>query len=262
MGESRNVHPDFGSGKWEGARIGIPLNRVGRNRRRVRVDFVYEAESDRGKYPIPANARIEGGKGGTGDRHVLVLQKKRCRLFELYDARPGPNGTWTAGSGAKYNLRSNRLRPDGWTSADASGLPITPGLVRYWEVARGEIKHVIRMTAPVTQRKHVWPARHDAGSTNSASAPPMGAWLRLSDKIDPMDFPPQARVIVEALQTHGAIIVDNGSAFYLSGAPSKNWDNDDLRSLRTLSGDDFEFVESELMQVRPNSMKVAKQYRG
>ncbi len=262
MGASRNVHPDFGSGTWNGAKIGIPVTKVGRNRERVRVSFMYEDESDPGRYPIPGDARIEGGKNSTGDRHVLVLQKKRCRLFELYDAHPTSNGNWTAGSGAKYNLRSNKLRPDGWTSADASGLPMTPGLVLHWEVARGEIKHVIRMTAPVTQRDHVWPARHDAGSTNSASAPPMGAWLRLGDHIDPADFPPQARVVVEALQAHGAMIVDNGSAFFLSGAPSKKWDNDDLRTLRDLTGADFEFVQSDLMQVDPDSMKVAPKYRG
>ena len=262
MGAGRNAHPDFGSGRWNGGPIGIPVTKVGRNQQRSRVSFLYAAESDRQRYPIPANPRIEGGPNATGDRHVLIHQKSRCRLFELFDVDRNANGRWTAGSGVKWNLRSNKLRPDGWTSADASGLPMMPGLVRHWEVARGEITHVIRMTAPVTRRDHVWPATHDAGSTDSATAPPMGAWLRLGDHVDPADFPPQARVVVEALQTHGAIIVDNGSAFYLSGAPSPRWDNDDLRTLRTLTGADFEFVESSRMMVEADSMRVQPPYRG
>ena len=261
MGADRNAHPDFGSGRWNGGPIGIPVTKVGRNQSRSRVSFLYASESDRQRYPIPDNPRIEGGPNATGDRHVLLHQKSRCRLFELFDVDRDTNGRWTAGSGVKWNLRSNQLRPDGWTSADASGLPMMPGLVRYREVARGEITHVIRMTAPVTRRDHVWPATHDAGSTDSLDAPPMGAWLRLGDHIDPADFPPQARVVVEALQTHGAIIVDNGSAFYLSGAPSSQWDNDDLRTLRTLTGSDFEFVQSDLMMAAADSMRVRPAYR-
>ena len=244
-----------------GGPIGIPITRVGANQPPVAVDFRYASESDPGPYPIPANVRIEGGRQASGDRHAIVLQKSTCTLYEVFDAQPNGDGTWSGGSGAVYDLRSNDLRPDTWTSADASGLPIMPGLVRYPEVARGDITHAIRMTAPATRRHHIWPARHDAGSTGRLSAPPMGAWVRLKADVDPADFPPQARVIVEALQTHGAIIVDNGSAFFLSGVPNPNWDNDDLHTLHRLSGDDFEFVRSGRMKVDPDSAAVKRRFR-
>ncbi len=247
------------SGRWQGDKIGIPLNKVGPNKKRVDVDLFYDSESYSGTYPIPSDPKIEGV---TGDRHLLILQKEQCRLFELFNARQSGNGKWSAGSGAKYNLNSNKLRPENWTSADASGLPMTPGLVRPYQVEDGEIKHVIRITAPVTRNKHVWPAVHHAGTSSSSSAPPMGAWLRLKSSIDPTDFPPQARIVIEALQTHGAIIVDNGPELILSGTPSKKWDNVDLLTLRQLTADDFEFVKSSVMKVEPDSMKVKKKYRG
>lgn len=262
MGEGRHVHADFGSGKWNGGPIGIPITRVGADQAVVDVEFRYEDESDPGPYPIPSNVKIEGGRQATGDRHAIVLQKSTCMLYEVFDAQSLSDGRWVGGSGAAFDLRSNDLRPDSWTSADASGLPILPGLVRYAEVERGEIRHAIRMTAPITRRHHIWPARHDAGSTNRLSAPPMGAWIRLKADIDPADFPPQARVIVEALQTHGAIIVDNGSAFYLSGAPNSKWDNNDLHSLHQLDGTDFEFVRAGRMKVDPDSAKVKRRFRG
>ncbi|MEE9415241.1 MAG: hypothetical protein V3V01_08145 [Acidimicrobiales bacterium] len=260
-GLDRSAHADFGSGRWDGGPIGIPITKVKKSQPLVDVDFRYDDESDSGPYPIPANVKIEGGRNGSGDRHAIVLQRSTCTLYEVFDAHPQGDGNWSGGSGAVYDLRSNDLRPDTWTSADASGLPILPGLVRYSEVKRGRINHAIRITLPTTQRAHVWPARHDAGSTNSRNAPPMGAWLRLSADIEPNDFPPQARVIVKALQKHGGIVVDNGSAFFLTGTPSRHWDNDDLHSLHDLDASDFEFIRSGRMKVSSDSGKVRKRYR-
>lgn len=260
-GINRNAHADFGSGLWDGGPIGIPFTKVKKGQPLANVEFRYPDESDPGPYPIPANVKIEGGSSASGDRHALVLQRSTCTLYEVFDAQPQGDGSWSGGSGAVFDLRSNDLRPDGWTSADASGLPILPGLVRYGEVKRGRINHAIRITLPTTRRAHLWPARHDAGSTNSRNAPPMGAWLRLSADVDPADFPPQSRIIVEALQKHGAIVVDNGSAFFLSGAPDRRWDNDDLRSLHELNATDFEFVRAGRMKVNRNSGIVRRRYR-
>ena len=249
VGVDSPVHPDFGSGLWEGGPIGIPWTTVPGNQARVPISFYYASQSDRGPYPIPPNAPIEGGPDADGDRHVLVVDKDACKLYEVFDATPVNNGaSWEAGSGAVWDLRSNNLRRATWTSADAAGFPILPGLVLYEEVAAGAVNHVIRMTAPVTRRQYIWPATHQAGSTNSANAPAMGQWFRLGDHIDPLDFPASVRPIVVALQTHGAIIADNGSGWYISGAPDPRWNNTALRSLRTLTGADFEAVDaSELM---------------
>jgi len=171
---------------------------------------------------------------------VLVVDTSSCHLYEVYAAHPG--ATWHAGSGAAWDLRSNARRPDGWTSADAAGLPILPGLVRYDEVAAGRIDHAIRVTVPVTQRSYVWPASHQAGSTNSASAPPMGAWFRLKASVDVNRFTGAARVIAIAMQRYGMIVADNGSAWYFSGAPDPRWDNDNLHQLDVLTGADLEAV--------------------
>lgn len=261
MGDDSPLHPDFGSGTFAGGPIGIPFDVVPADQPLVRVRFRYASESDGRRYPVPVDASIEGGPDGDGDRHVLLWQQERCRLWELFDAHPRPDGSWRAGSGAIWDLRSNRFRPDGWTSADAAGLPILPGLVRYEEVAAGEIAHAIRMTAPVTRNAYVWPARHEASDRNDPNLPAMGQWLRLRADIDPMDFDPQARVIVRALQEHGAIIADNGSAFFISGAPDERWDNDDLRTLRSLTGDDFEVVRAGRMMVDPDSGTVRARFR-
>ena len=214
----------------------------------VGVTFDYDDESDPAPYPIPRNAPIEGGS----DHHILVVDSSTCVLHELFDATWQANGTIHAGSGARWNMNSNAFRPLGWTSADAAGLPILPGLVRYDEVASGSIDHAIRFTAPLTANRYVWPATHHAGRADAA-LPPMGSWVRLDDSVDPAAFTGQARVIVEALRTHGAILADNGSAWYLSGAPDERWDNDDLRQLRGLTGADFEVVDASGLMVGADS---------
>jgi len=257
IGAGKGVHADFGSGLWDGGPIGIPWTSVGAFQPKVPVGFDYADESDPGPYPLPADVPIEGGPDGDGDRHALVVDTAACRLYELYDAhRSGPG--WHAGSGATWDLRSNALRPAGWTSADAAGLAILPGLVRYDEVASGRIDHAIRFTAPVTRRDYVWPARHQAGSTANGAAPPMGAWFRLKSSIDPGRFTGAARVIVEAMQRHGVILADNGSSWYLSGAPDERWDNDNLHDLDVLRGSDFEAVDSGVLQVSPDSGQVRR----
>jgi hypothetical protein len=239
IGNDRTVHPDFGSGLYEGRRIGIPYKVVPRGQRRVPVSFEYADESDRGPYPIPPNPPIEGGS----DRHILLVQRGTCWLYELFAAAQ-EGGSWTAGSGAIFNLRSNRLRRRGWTSADAAGLPILPGLARYQEVRRGAIRHALRFTVTRTRRDFVYPARHFASSLTDASLPRMGERLRLKASVDASSFPRQSRVIVRALKRYGMLLADNGSSIYVSGAPHPGWDNDDLRSLRRLRGSDFEVVDT------------------
>jgi hypothetical protein len=239
IGASDSVHPDFGSGRWEGKPIGIPINVVARNAKRASVRFEYASESDRGPYPIPASPKIEGGS----DRHILMIQRGSCRLFELFAAARS-DGSWRAGSGAIWSLRSNKLRPRGWTSADAAGLPILPGLARQDEVARGEIPHALRFTVSRTRRAFVWPARHYASSLTDPDLPAMGQRLRLKRSVDISRFPKQARVVATALQRYGMLLADNGSNWYLSGAPDPKWDNDDLRALKDLQGSDFEVVDT------------------
>ena len=239
IGLDATVHPDFGSGRYEGRRIGIPYKVVPRAQRKVRVRFEYAAESDRGPYPIPRDPPIEGGS----DRHILLVQRGTCRLYELFAAERAGR-TWTAGSGAIFDLRSNRLRPRGWTSADAAGLPILPGLARYAEVRRGAIRHALRFTVERTRRAFVYPARHFASSLEDPDLPAMGQRLRLKSGVDPARFPRQARVIVRALKRYGMLLADNGSSIYLSGAPHPGWDNDDLRALERLRGSDLEVVEA------------------
>jgi hypothetical protein len=239
IGLDETVHPDFGSGRYEGGRIGIPYEVVPRAQRKVRVRFQYADESDRGPYPIPPNPPIEAGS----DRHVLLVQRGTCRLYELFAAERTASG-WTAGSGAIFDLRSNRLRPRGMTSADAAGLPIFPGLARYEEVRRGAIRHALRFTVERTRRAFVYPARHFASSLTDPDLPAMGQRLRLKRTVDPGAFPFQARVIVRALKRYGMLLADNGSSIYVSGAPSPGWDNDDLRTLRRLRGSDFEVVDT------------------
>ncbi len=252
-GLSRTVHADFGSGLWEGAPIGIPFVSVGAGQPEVPIAFDYDGESDPGPYPIPPGVPIEGGASSDGDRHVIVVDSGDCRLYEVFAAYPSGSGGWDAGSGAVWDLRSNALRPDGWTSADAAGLPILPALVRYDEVAAGHIDHALRLTVPRTQRAYVWPARHFASSSTDPNLPPMGAWVRLRSDIDISGFPPQARVILEALKEHGAIVADNGSSWYLTGAPDDRWDNDDLHRLGDIDGSMFEFVDASSLMVAPDS---------
>jgi hypothetical protein len=244
IGAATGLHPDFGSGLWEGAPIGIPLTIVPGNQPKVGVTFDYSDESDPGPYPIPQDAAIEGGSESTGDRHVLVLDRDACRLYEVYSAYPNDDGTWRAGSGAVFDLRSNRLRPEGWTSADAAGLAILPGLVRYDEVEAGEIRHALRFTAPQTRKAYVWPGRHYASNLTGASYPPMGQRFRLKADFDISGFSPQVRVILRALKKYGMILSDNGSSWYISGMPDSRWNNDQLVSeLGLVKGSAFEAVD-------------------
>jgi len=243
IGRDAPVHADFGSGKWDGGPIGIPFDVVSRTTPLHRVSFQYADESDRVRYPIPRHVHIEGGAHATGDRHAILVDKSTCRLYELYDLRHTGRG-WTAGSGATWNLRSNHLRPAGWTSADAAGLPIFPGLARWDEAKRGVIDHALRFTAPETRRAYVYPARHYASNSSDPALPPMGLRIRLKAGVNIASFPRQARVVLRALQRYGMILADNGSPWYVSGAPSPRWNNDALHALGRLTGADFEVVDT------------------
>jgi hypothetical protein len=245
IGAGEHMHADFGSGRYQGAPIGIPYVTVPRGQRRVSVSFDYADESDRGRYPIPPHVPIEGGRASDGDRHVIVVDRSRCRLYELFDAHPLTRGRrWHAGSGAIFNLRSNRLRPRGWTSADAAGLPVLAGLARYPEVRRGRIDHALRFTASRTRRAFIYPARHYASSLTDPDLPAMGQRLRLKASFDISRFPRQSRIVLRALKRYGMILADNGSSWYVSGAPSRGWDNDDLHSLHDVPGSAFEVVDT------------------
>jgi hypothetical protein len=246
VGADEGLHPDFGAGRYEGRPIGIPYNVVDRRTRRSRVSFEYADESDRGPYPIPRRPRVEGGS----DRHILIVDRSRCRLYELFAAERR-DGRWHAGSGAIWNLRSNRLRPAGWTSADAAGLPILPGLARYDEVRRGRIDHALRFTVRRSRRAYTWPARHFASDLTDGDLPRMGERLRLRRSFDVRPFPRQVRVILAALKRYGMIVADNGSDWYVSGVPDRGWNDDQLvSSLRRVRGRDFEVVDSSRLRRR------------
>jgi hypothetical protein len=253
IGPGAHVHADFGSGEWQGGPIGIPYVDVPGTQPLVDVTFDYDDESDPGPYPIPPDAPIEGGPQSDGDRHVLVLDRDACVLYELYYAWPQADGTWEAGSGAVFDLNSHDLRPAGWTSADAAGLPLLPGLVRYDEVASGEIRHALRFTVPQTRRAYVWPARHYASSLTGPQYPPMGQRFRLKADFDLSGFSPEVQVILQALKTYGMFLADNGSAWYLSGVPDERWDNDVLRELAQVHGSDFEAVDESSLMIDPDS---------
>ena len=256
IGSTAGLKADFGAGQWNGGPIGIPYTTVSGTQPRVPVSFTYDDESDAGPYPIPPNAPIEGGSSSTGDRHVLVVDRDACRLWELYSAYPQSGGaSWTAGSGATWNLNSNAMRPLGWTSGDAAGLPILPGLVRHDEVAAGEIDHAIRFTAPRTANAYVWPASHKAASGGS-SDPPMGAWFRLKASYDVSRFSAPNQVVLRALKKHGMVLADNGSPFFMSGAPDAGWNDSDLNALRTVPGSAFEAVDVSSLRVSSTSYAV------
>jgi len=253
IGADTGLHPDFGSGEWNGGPIGIPYTVVSETQAKVGIIFDYADESDPGPYPIPPDALIEGGSDSQGDRHVLVLEKDNCLLYELFDAHRQPDNSWHAGSGAFFDLSSNNLRPDTWTSADAAGLPILSGFVTYDEVVSGEITHAIRFTAPQTQKDHVWPARHDASSLTNPVYPPMGQRFRLKADFDISGFPLDIQTILKAFKKYGIILADNGSAWYISGVPDERWDNDVLRLLRQVKGSDFEAVDVSSLMIDENS---------
>ncbi|MGH9225459.1 MAG: carbohydrate binding domain-containing protein [Acidimicrobiales bacterium] len=255
VGTTAELKADFGAGMWDGGPIGIPYTTVSGTQARVPVSFDYADESDPGPYPVPANAPIEGGPNSSGDRHVLVVDRDACRLWELYAAYPQNGGTsWTAGSGATWDLRTNTMRPLGWTSGDAAGLPILPGLVRYDEVASGVIDHAIRFTPP-DGNAYVWPASHKA-ATGGASDPPMGQWFRLRADFDISGYSAQNQVILRALQEHGMVLADNGSSWFMSGAPDSRWNDGDLQNLRNVPGSAFEAVDVSSIKASNTSYAV------
>jgi hypothetical protein len=255
IGAAVGMHADFGSGLWQGAPIGIPITAVKPGQAAVKVTFQYGRESDPGPYPIPPDPAIEGGPKSTGDRHIILHDLAACRVYELFAAYL-KGGAWTAGSGAIFHLNDNKLRPAGWTSADAAGLSIFAGLVRYDEFAAGHIDHALRITAPRTRNAYVWPARHAASSSADAALPPMGLRLRLKASVDTSRLPQQARVIGEAMKRYGVILADNGSPWYLSGAPDERWSNDALRALGGFHGGDFEAVDVSGLMLSADSGAV------
>ena len=241
---------DFGSGTWDGGLIGIPYNLSDNTTPKYDVSFLYSDQSDPGPYPIPASPNIEDGS----DHHLLDLDQSTCKLYEMWDVSQNGDGTWSAGSGAIWDLNSDALRPAGWTSADAAGLPILPGLVRYDEVASGQINHAIRFTANSTN-SYIWPARHltsgDPGVLTTT--PPMGARFRLKASFDISGYPAQVQVILQAMKTYGIILADNGSDWYISGAPNSRWDNTMLHLMDNITGSDFEAVDYSSLMVNPDS---------
>jgi len=252
IGAASRLHADFGT-VYNGAPNGIPYITVPGTQPLVPITFEYAGDSDPGPYPIPADAPIEGGPTSNGDRHILIVDRDRCVLYEIYAARRQTDGSWRAGSGAKWDLGSNALRPATWTSADAAGLPILPGLVRYDEVASGEITHALRFTVPQTRSTYVWPGRHEASDLTGAQYPSMGQRFRLRAGFDISRFTPAMQVILRALKKYGMMLADNGSAWYLSGAPDPRWDDDTLRTLSQLAGSDFEAVDVAGLQVAADS---------
>jgi hypothetical protein len=243
IGADKPVHADFGSGIYDGGPIGIPFVTVPGNQKRVRIVFEYRDENDLSNYPIPPNPPIEGGPNSKGDNHILIVDRDNCVLWEIYDAHPQPDGSWKAGSGAIFDLTCNCLRPDGWTSADAAGLPVLPGLVRYEEVATGEIRHALRFTAPRTRNEAVWPARHSASKLTDPDLPPLGERFRLKAGFSLSGFSPETQVILRALQEYGMMLADNGGAWFLSGSPNELWKNDVLQELKRVKGSDFEAID-------------------
>ncbi len=239
MGLTTGVHADFGSGTWDGGPIGIPYDVVSRATPRSKVSFEYSDESDHVGYPIPRRVHIEYGS----DHHALLVDRSACRLYELGGLERS-GGRWHAWAGAVWSLRSNKLRPAGWTSADAAGLPIFAGLARWDEARHGAIDHALRFTAARTRRAYVWPARHYASSSTDPSLPPMGLRVRLKASFDIRSFPRQARIVLTALKRYGMILADNGSNWYVSGAPSPGWSNDQLHTLGRVVGSDFEVVDT------------------
>jgi len=257
IGPNDPLHCDFGAGLWDGGPIGIPFTVAPGTQPTVPITFYYPDESDGNAYPIPPTAPIEGGASGTGDRHIIVIDADNCILYETYDTHPHKDGTYTAGSGAIYNLNSNALRTASWTSADAAGLPIFPGLVRFDEVANGLITHALRFTVSHTRQAYVWPARHHASELTDPNLPPMGQRFRLRSTFDISGFSQINQRILTALKTYGMHLADNGSDWYLSGVPDDRWSNDDLHELQNVvRGSDFEAVDVSSLLVNADSGQV------
>ncbi len=252
MGPLIKLHPDFASD----LRSGIPFTDIPANTRGVHVTFDYADESDLGNYPIPKDAPVEGGPHSTGDSHVILIDQRRCILYELFAAHANPDGTWAAGSGEKYDMTSNQIKPENMGSADAAGLQILPGLVRYDEVAAGEIAHALRFTIPHTQGAFIWPARHKASRITDTNVAPMGVRFRLRQDFDISGFSKPNQVILTALKKYGMILADNGGPLFVSGVPDKRWDDSDLHLLTKVTAEDFEAVDESDWWMLPNSARV------
>lgn len=256
MSTGVDLHPDFGPSFGEGPDYGIPITVVKRGHRTVRVRFDYADESDRVRYPLGADTRIEGGRGSDGDKHAIVVDRGSCRLYETWNTRVR-NGRWVAGSGAVWSLTSNRLRPDGWTSADAAGLPILPGLLRWNEVRAGRVDHAIRFTTDVTSRHHLWPARHDAGSPDGLDYPPMGARFRLRAGFSTRGFSPYAVAVITAMKRHGLVLADNGSPWFFQGEQNARWPATLVDELKQIPASAFVAVDTSSLKVSDDSAEVA-----
>jgi hypothetical protein len=252
IGANIGFHADFGAGIWNGGPIGIPFVTVPGTQTKYPATFYYASESDPGPYAIPLNAPIEGGSASTGDRHAIAVDTGNCILYELYRAFP-QSSSWNADSGAIFDLNSNALRPATWTSADAAGLPIMPGLVTYEEVMSGEITHALRFTVPQSRHEFVWPARHYASSLTGTQYPRMGERFRLKASFDISSFPADVQVILRAMKKYGIMLADNGSAWFISGKPDARWNDDNLHTLGLLLGSNFEAVDATVLRIDPNS---------
>jgi hypothetical protein len=251
------LHPDFGPA-FGAAPVdyGIPITVVGGTHAKVHVHFSFAGESDRLLYPLGADTKIEGGRSSDGDRHAIVVDRETCRLYETFATRQAGTGKWHAGSGATWKLRSNKLRPQTWTSADAAGLAILPGLLRFGEVHSGNVDHAIRFTTDVTDRRHVWPARHDAGSVSDPTYPPMGARFRLTASFPISSYRADTQTVLRAMKRYGLVLADNGSPWFFQGARDSRWPTGLLDQLKRIPASAFVAVDTSSLQVSPNSGRV------
>ncbi|HEU4812592.1 MAG TPA: hypothetical protein VFT00_10675 [Nocardioides sp.] len=252
MSTGVDLHPDFGPSYGDGPNYGIPITVVDHGHPRVSVRFDYADESDRVRYPLGGDTRIEGGRNSPGDKHAIVVDRGACKLFETWNTRLR-DGRWRAGSGAVWSLDSNRLRPDGWTSADAAGLPILPGLLRWNEVRDRQVDHAIRFTTDVTSQHHLWPARHDAGSRDSLAYPPMGARFRLRGGFSTDGFSAGAREVIRAMQTYGLVLADNGSPWFFQGEQNGHWPDVLIADLKRIPASAFVAVDTSSLKVSSDS---------
>lgn len=256
MSTDVDLHPDFGPSYGDSPDYGIPITVVRYSHPKVRVRFDYAGESDRVRYPLGADTRIEGGRGSDGDKHAIVVDRGRCRLYETWNTRVR-DGRWIVGSGAVWSLSSNRLRPEGWTSADAAGLPILPGLLRWNEVRAGRVDHAIRFTTDVTSRHHLWPARHHAGSRDSLAYPPMGARFRMRAGFSTRGFSPYAVAVIAAMKRYGLVLADNGSPWYFQGEQSAHWPTRLVEELKQIPASAFVAVDTSSLRVSEDSAEAS-----
>jgi hypothetical protein len=257
MSPGTKLHPDFGpSYGAQPVPYGIPVTVVSGTHAKVPVIFQYASESDRVKYPLGSDTKIEGGAGAKGDRHAIVVDKSTCKLYETWSTKKSAAGNWHAGSGAVWSLKSDALRKKGWTSADAAGLPILPGLLRWDEVKAGHVDHAIRFTTDVTSTHYIWPARHQAGSTSSTAYPPMGARFRLKASYKITGYSTQAQTVLRAMKTYGLVLADNGSPWYFQGTSDSHWPSALLDQLKRIPASAFEAVNTSSLEVSSNSGRV------